>query len=151
MEAIETFRKEWTEFSGGKKKVNIENFNNTIKNSGILLSLSCIALLFHLVFESRENQSSSKKEGNTKIYELLKDIVFSALWGGFSNGAYDTECRGTGVFEAGPIFLLSPTPSVARDRMIQAIQYNNAKLLTNLQKAREDNQLYKLESLRALR
>ena len=35
--------------------------------------------------------------------------------------------------------------------MIQAIQYNNAKLLTNLQKAREDNQLYKLESLRALR
>lgn len=147
MEAIETFRKEWSKFSYKKEENNVENFNKTIKKSGILLSISCIALLYHLVFESREHQDQNSKE----IYEILKDIVFSALWGGFSNGTYDTECRGTGVFEAGPIFLLSPTPSVARDRMIQAIQYDNSNLWAQLQKAREGNQLNELESLRALR
>lgn len=151
MDAIETFRKDWAEFSEEKTKVNVENFSNTIKKSGILLSISCIALLFHLVFESRVNQSQSKKEENSKIYELLKDIVFSGLWGGFSNGAYDTECRGTGVFEAGPIFLLSPTPSIARDRMIQAIRYDNSNLSALLQIARENNKLNELKSFRALR
>ncbi len=147
MEAIQTFRKEWSKFGYKKGDGTIENFNKTIKNSGILLCISCIALLYHLVFESREHQDRNSKES----YNILKDIVFSALWGGFSNGAYDTECRGTGVFEAGPIFLLSPTPSVARDRMIQAIQYDNSNLWAQLQKAREGNQLNELESLRALR
>ena len=151
MEAIVIFRKDWAEFSEGTKEVNLKKFNETFKNSGILLSISCIALLFYLVFESRVCQIQRSKDANTNIYELLKDIVFSALWGGFSNGAYDTECRGTGVFEAGPIFLLSPTPSVARDRMLQAIRYGNSKLSTQLQNARESDQLHKLESLRALR
>lgn len=151
VEAIEMFRKDWFDYQGLK---DLSKFKQNIKDSGILLCIFCIALLYHRTFESTGNEnlmSSVEDDGQSQNTEILKEIICSALWGGFSNGAYDTQCRGTGIFETGPIFLLSSSKKIAQDRLRQAVLYNNANLVTTLSTIKEDGRINRFESLNAFR
>lgn len=149
VKAIQIFQADWLTYTN---QTDTNKFKHDIKNYGILLSVSCIALLYHLVFDpNSDDKVSVAAESGYKNVGILRDIICSALWGGFSNGAYDTACRGTGIFEAGPIFILSSTPEIARDRMVQAILFNNSNLWTMLSNIKENGRINEFPSLNRFR
>lgn len=82
---------------------------------GTLLSFFCISLLFELRFHITQRKKKDLLE--------VKKTLWASLWASFGGikKDYRTVVRRSGVYDAGPIITLSPSLSLATDRMYRAI------------------------------
>lgn len=124
LQALESFREDYCRTRkvvyGEKEEWDKRKFYFTLIHKGVLLSLLCLSLLFELRFKIGEADKKSK--------EKFINLLYQILWSGMLFSSYDTCTRATGVYAAGPIISLSPSFSIAAERMSREILSNNSKL-----------------------
>ena len=121
---------------------NNGSFCYILINSGMLLCILCIALLFELRFaigaskndvQTLENDVQTL-EKQAKYKSLLHEILWSSLHGDLHR--WDKVVSNSGVYEAGPIIVLSPTFSIAVKRLSAAVITNNGSLKSFIKEIR---------------
>ena len=128
---------------------NNGSFCYILINSGMLLCILCIALLFELRFaigaskddvqtlennvQTPENNVQTLKK-QAKYKSVLHEILWSSLHGDLHR--WDKVVHNSGVYEAGPIIVLSPTFSIAVKRLSAAVISNNGSLKSFIKEIR---------------
>lgn len=124
------FKDDWAEYHKDNKDIQNRKSSDFLYNSlhsGTLLSFFCIFLLFELRFgiasEGKENQKNE-----------LQKLLWNVLWNGMTQGTYKTSVLSTGVYEAGPVIILSSSFSLALKRMSLILNNNPSYLKYTLEK-----------------
>lgn len=105
-----------------KEERSSSNLEHDAVLYGTLLSYFCISLLFELRFHITQRKKSDQLE--------VKKTLWASLWASFGGikKDYRTVVRCSGVYHAGPIITLSPSLSLATQRMYRTILSKGSKL-----------------------